>query len=71
MLPKNVGRPTSTIRKILLWIFVIGFWFLSNLTAGLGTLGIEETGGTAWFAHLGGFVSGVVLNQIFKQIRIE
>ena len=50
---------------------VIGFWFLSNLTAGLGTLGVEETGGTAWFAHLGGFVSGVVLNQIFKQIRIE
>ena len=50
---------------------VIGFWFLSNLTGGLGTLGLEETGGTAWFAHLGGFVSGVVLNQIFKQIRIE
>ena len=50
---------------------VIGIWFLSNLTSGLGTLGIEETGGTAWFAHLGGFVSGVVLNQVFKQIRIE
>ena len=50
---------------------VIGIWFFSNLTAGLGTLGIEETGGTAWFAHLGGFVSGVVLNQVFKQIRIE
>ena len=50
---------------------VIGIWFLSNLTAGMGTLGIEETGGTAWFAHLGGFVSGVVLNQVFKQIRIE
>ena len=50
---------------------VIGIWFLSNLTAGLGTLGIEETGGTAWFAHLGGFFSGVVLNQVFKQIRIE
>ena len=50
---------------------VIGIWFLSNLTGGLGTLGLEETGGTAWFAHLGGFVSGVVLNQVFKQIRIE
>ena len=50
---------------------VIGIWFLSNLTAGVGTLGIEETGGTAWFAHLGGFVSGVALNQVFKQIRIE
>ena len=52
-------------------MMVIGIWFLSNLTAGLGTLGIEETGGTAWFAHLGGFVSGVALNQVFKQIRIE
>jgi membrane associated rhomboid family serine protease len=50
---------------------VIGIWFLSNLTGGLGTLGLEETGGTAWFAHLGGFVSGLVLNQVFKQIRIE
>ena len=52
-------------------LVVIGIWFLSNLTAGLGTLGVEETGGTAWFAHLGGFVSGVVLNQVFKKIRIE
>ena len=26
MLPKNVGRPTSIIRKILLLAFVIGFW---------------------------------------------
>ena len=74
--------PRATVHVLLILIIfitfirvpamvVIGFWFLSNLTAGLGTLGIEETGGTAWFAHLGGFVSGVVLNQIFKQIRIE
>ena len=34
-------------------MIVIGFWFLSNLTAGIGTLGIEQTGGTAWFAHIG------------------
>jgi len=26
MLPKNVGRPTSIIRKILLLAFVVGFW---------------------------------------------
>ena len=26
MLPKNVGRPTSIIRKILLLTFVVGFW---------------------------------------------
>ena len=23
---KNVGRPMSLIRKILVWIFVVGFW---------------------------------------------
>ena len=52
-------------------MIVIGFWFLSNLTAGIGTLGIEEAGGTAWFAHIGGFVSGVLFNYLFKMVRIE
>ena len=52
-------------------MIVIGFWFLSNLTAGIGTLGIEQTGGTAWFAHIGGFISGVLFNYLFKIINIE
>ena len=52
-------------------MIVIGFWFLSNLTAGIGTLGIEQAGGTAWFAHIGGFISGVLFNYLFKMIRIE
>ena len=52
-------------------MIVIGFWFLSNLMAGIGTLGIEEAGGTAWFAHIGGFVSGVLLNYFFKMVKIE
>ena len=52
-------------------MIVIGFWFLSNLTAGIGTLGIEQTGGTAWFAHIGGFISGVLFNYFFKIIKIE
>ena len=52
-------------------MIVIGFWFLSNLTAGIGTLGIKESGGTAWFAHIGGFISGVLFNYLFKKIKIE
>ena len=52
-------------------MIVIGFWFLSNLTAGIGTLGIEQSGGTAWFAHIGGFISGVLFNYLFKIIKIE
>ena len=52
-------------------MFVLGFWFFNQLTNGLGSLGFDTTGGVAWFAHIGGFISGVVLNQAFKHIRLE
>ena len=51
--------------------YVLGFWFLIQLTNGLGTLGLDTTGGVAWFAHIGGFVSGVGLILLLKQIKIE
>ncbi len=41
-------------------IFVIGFWFIIQVLSGLSSLGIES-GGVAWFAHIGGFASGVIL----------
>lgn len=42
---------------------VIGFWFVLQLGSGLASLGAAaSTGGTAWFAHLGGFAAGVVLS---------
>lgn len=41
---------------------VIGFWFVLQLGSGLVSLdGAATTGGTAWFAHIGGFVAGFVL----------
>ena len=52
-------------------MFVLGFWFFNQLTNGLGSLGFDTTGGVAWFAHIGGFISGVMLNQAFKNIRLE
>ena len=52
-------------------MFVLGFWFFNQLTNGLGSLGFDTTGGVAWFAHIGGFISGVILNQAFKHIRLE
>ena len=52
-------------------MFVLGFWFFNQLTNGLGSLGFDTTGGVAWFAHIGGFISGVMLNQAFKHIRLE
>ena len=51
--------------------FVLGFWFFNQLTNGLGSLGLDTTGGVAWFAHVGGFITGIMLHQAFKLIRLE
>ena len=51
-------------------IIALGFWFFNQLTNGMGTLGIDTTGGVAWFAHIGGFITGIMLNQAFKLIKI-
>ncbi len=40
---------------------VIGFWFILQLGNGLASLGAAATGGTAWFAHIGGFLAGLLL----------
>ncbi len=50
---------------------VLGFWFLTQLSNGLGSLGINTTGGVAWFAHIGGFVTGVLVDRLFKMLRFE
>tara|TARA_B000000475_G_scaffold71217_1_gene57129 strand:+ start:1806 stop:2456 length:651 start_codon:yes stop_codon:yes gene_type:complete len=52
-------------------LFVLGFWFFNQLTNGLGSLGFNTTGGVAWFAHIGGFIAGIMLNQAFKHVRLE
>ena len=50
--------------------FVLGFWFLMQLTNGLSALGLDTTGGVAWFAHIGGFIAGLALIQILRRIKI-
>ena len=50
--------------------FVLGFWFVLQLIDGLGALGAEtSSGGVAFFAHIGGFVFGVVVGLIARAIR--
>jgi len=41
--------------------FVIGAWFVVQLLSGVGSLGQAETGGVAFFAHVGGFLTGLLL----------
>jgi membrane associated rhomboid family serine protease len=45
-------------------ILVIGLWALTQFLSGFGTLSgraAESQGGTAYFAHIGGFCAGVLL----------
>ncbi len=46
-------------------VFMLGYWFLLQLISGVGTLGASG-GGVAFWAHIGGFIAGVVLVFVFK-----
>ena len=50
---------------------VLGVWFLMQLSGGLGSLGIDTTGGIAWFAHIGGFICGVSSIKFFQTFKIK
>ena len=46
--------------------FILGYWFLIQLSSGYGSIAhtsVSEAG-VAWFAHIGGFVAGMVLVKL-------
>jgi membrane associated rhomboid family serine protease len=45
------------------------FWFLLQLLQGVGQLGMPQTGGVAVWAHVGGFIAGVVLVKLMEPSR--
>lgn len=50
-------------------VFVLGFWFVLQLFSGGFSFG-SEGGGVAWFAHIGGFIAGMVLIGFFKHKHV-
>ena len=50
------------------WL-VIGGWFLVQLLSGLGSLASVQTGGVAFFAHVGGFLTGLLFVRPFHAGR--
>ncbi|MEZ5318123.1 MAG: rhomboid family intramembrane serine protease [Vicinamibacterales bacterium] len=47
-------------------LFFLFYWFGIQLLSGTAALlGPEQTGGVAWWAHVGGFVAGVILLRWF------
>jgi membrane associated rhomboid family serine protease len=50
-------------------IVVLGMWIVTQLLSGLASLGTSASGGVAVFAHIGGFVAGLVLVLLFRRPR--
>jgi membrane associated rhomboid family serine protease len=47
--------------------FVLLFWFATQFFSGIGSLATNDYtgGGVAWFAHIGGFLVGMLLIRLF------
>lgn len=51
-------------------VLVLGFWIIIQFFSGLASLSISAggaVGGVAWFAHIGGFVMGLLLVNVFRR----
>jgi membrane associated rhomboid family serine protease len=52
-------------------VFMLGYWFLIQLFSGVGSVGTTyaSQGGVAWFAHIGGFIAGMILVNLMAPGR--
>jgi len=54
-------------------VLFLGLWFLLQFVSGLGSLAVtaggEPTGGVAFWAHIGGFVAGLLGVFVFRKPR--
>lgn len=48
-------------------VFVLGYWFVLQFLSGIGEFGASATGGVAWWAHVGGFLMGLVIALMVKK----
>jgi hypothetical protein len=54
--------------RIYAWAFIV-FWFLLQLLNGVASIGggAASGGGVAYWAHVGGFITGVILIRLFAR----
>jgi membrane associated rhomboid family serine protease len=69
--------PFSRVRTAVFFFFIVfvripafillGLWFFIQFYSGIGTLGISsQGGGVAYWAHIGGFLFGIIVVVIYK-----
>jgi membrane associated rhomboid family serine protease len=52
-------------------LVVLGFWVVLQFANSVFTFGRGDTGGVAFLAHLGGFIVGLLLINVFRGSRIR
>lgn len=51
-------------------LFFLGFWIIYQFLYGISSLSISSgEGGVAWFAHIGGFICGLILTKVYKTLK--
>ena len=75
--------PHKSVRVLIGWfglisvpaILVIGLWIAMQIFSGVGsvfrTQQTGESGGVAYFAHIGGAIAGLILVSLFRNPRIQ
>lgn len=74
--------PKSQVKVVLIIFFkkftipailFLGIWFVQQLFSGIGSLSVTtaDEAGVAWWAHIGGFVFGIVCGLWFRDIEIK
>jgi len=48
-------------------LVVLGLWFVLQIFSGLASVTSMATGGVAWFAHIGGFVIGLLAGALVRK----
>lgn len=66
--------PFITVTRVAAILF-IGIWIVMQFFYGIASLGVEtaQTGGVAFFAHIGGFILGLIGGLVFRRsdVRLE
>jgi membrane associated rhomboid family serine protease len=52
-------------------VLFIVFWFGMQLLSGLAVLRVDVTGGVAFWAHVGGFIAGILLVPLLKKRSVR
>jgi len=72
------ARVLTLVPFLIIWpvvelpaLLVLGSWFLVQLLNGSAAIArtSETSGGVAWWAHIGGFVAGMILIAVFARKR--